>query len=77
MNMEHEPKNERDCRKTSVSQRNITTRDDMSQTCHMRHIIRQKTRILKNNFGHVTICLMQHFNPIQSKWVVAPQMREV
>ena len=38
MNPKHEPGNERDYRKTFTSQQNITTRHDMSHTCHMRHI---------------------------------------
>ena len=38
MNTKCEPKNERDSRKTFARQQNITTRHDMSHTCHMRHI---------------------------------------
>ena len=34
-------------------------------------------KLLKNNLPLVTISLMQQFNPIQSKWVVALQMRSV
>ena len=32
---------------------------------------------IKNKLPLVTICKMQQFNPIQSKWVVALQMRSV
>ena len=46
-NMKREPKNEHDCHKTSASQRNITTRHDMSQKCHMRHIIMPDNQIIK------------------------------
>ena len=34
-NPKHEPKNEHEYRKMFASQRNITTRQDMSHTCHM------------------------------------------
>ena len=58
--------------------RDIMTRQDMSQTCHMRHIIMPDDQtLLKNNFAHVTTFQMQHFNPIESKWVVAAPMRSV
>ena len=45
--MEHEPKNECDFRKMFVSQRNITTCHDMSETCHMRHIITPDDQTIK------------------------------
>ena len=38
---------EHNCRKTSVSQRNIMTRQDISQTCHMRHIITPDDQTIK------------------------------
>ena len=47
---------ELNCCKTFMSQRNITTRHDMSQTCHMRHIIMPDDQTIENNFAHVTIC---------------------
>ena len=43
----------------------------------MRHICTPGDQIIKNNFAHETICQMQHFNPIQSKWVVAIQIASV
>ena len=46
-NMKREPKRERNCRKTSASQRNITTRHNMSHTCNMRHIIMPDDQIIK------------------------------
>ena len=49
-NTKHKPKNERDCRKMFVSQRNITTHHNMSQTCHMRHICMPGDQIIKKYF---------------------------
>ena len=34
-------------------------------------------KLLKYNLPHITICQIQQFNPIQSKWVDAMQMRSV
>ena len=64
-------------RQMFMSQQNIMTHHDMSHTCHMRHICMPGNQIIKNNFAHVTICQMQLFNPIQSKWVVAIQIVSV
>ena len=65
--------------RTQLSQdvREPTKHHDMSQTCHMRHIITPDNQTIKNNFGRETACQMQQFNPIQSKWVVATPMRTV
>ena len=38
VNLKHEPKNQHDYHKMFASQRNITTHQDMSHTCHMRYI---------------------------------------
>ena len=46
MNTKREPKHERDYCETFVSQRNIMTCHDMSQTCHMRHIIMPDDQII-------------------------------
>ena len=32
---------------------------------------------IKNTLPHITICKIQQYNPIHSKWVVAMQMRSV
>ena len=37
-NPKREPKTERNYRKMFASQQNITTHQDMSHTCHMKHI---------------------------------------
>ena len=47
MNPKREPKNECDYRKTFASQQNITTRQDMSHTCHMSHIFMSGDQTIK------------------------------
>ena len=49
------PENKRNYRKTFASQRNIMTCQDMSHTCHMRHICMPGDQTTKNNFAHETI----------------------
>ena len=47
VNPEQEPKNEHDYRKTFASQQNIMTHQDMSHTCHMRHICMPDDQIIE------------------------------
>ena len=76
INMKCEPKNERDYCEMFVSQRNITTHQEMSHTCHMRHICMLDDQAIKkisscNNLLNATF----QSHPI--KWVVATQIRRV
>ena len=34
-------------------------------------------KLLKYDFSHATICLMEQFNPIQSKGIIGQQIRSV
>ena len=47
VNLKHEPKYECNYRKMFASQQNITERQDMSQTCHMRHSFMPGDQIIK------------------------------
>ena len=49
--------------------------NQITMTHHERHISTPINETIKNNLSHTTICQMQQFNPIQSKWVAAMQMR--
>ena len=50
VNRKHVPKNECGYRKMFVSQQNITTYQDMSHTCHMRHICMPVDQTIKKYF---------------------------
>ena len=74
MNLNVNPKTGCNSCEMFTSQQNITTCQDMSHETYF-HACRQN--YFKNNLPHKTICYIQQFNPIQSTWVVAVQMRSV